>query len=497
MRNNTSNASAPNPPATAKHTINIVDIARGVRTALDTAAPGLAFAVPLFSSESSSSDPNTTATIPTTPTRLAWTITEAVFFLIMIGYIITRYVVNRDGTTNDKSANNILTMRIIITVCSGVATGLLASDLEGETYRSLAGILLIAINSFMVDASQEKFEKSTNSSRLGGELYTIPEGKSLNLAHELLVTDIAIMTHSLVNQFSEPANEDPDASITYALKRSTRDNETLFVTPPIAKDPENTRVRYHNGAGYNNIGLYFDSHQITTLDRSIFDDIENLNNTTDHRYKILMLARGYVPDQADLWSTIEVNILRRQGDANENHFDITIYNHSPLGVGQLSPEDYYTLAKVIYNKLHNQIPGGYGVAPTNIHFKKTQPDQEFNIEAAIAAENAATDAAPFDLTQYITTNDMLTSSFANARITATNTNHSCLVALQDLDNLLNNKPLFNDVYSSQALTNYKQRAIMRTLQYPFNHENFDQFENRVVTMPTRAVTVVAAHQPTA
>jgi hypothetical protein len=454
------------PTQKAAGTTNPLKIAAALRGGLDIAAPGLAFGAELLQGTNNPDTNTSTAAsaavtnqIPTATVRLAWMVTEFSFFLIMTAYFVSRYCLNNKSAKNNPSANNLLTMRVVIMLCSATAASLLASDLEGETYRSLAGIILIALTSFLVDSMDEKFEQPrTQTDLFRHSIYQLPEGKTFNLDHTFTPSDMALLWQTTVIGFSNYTDQENDTH--YALTRTHSDYEQLFVTPPITKLGRDTG--YYRGIGYNNLGLYFNNTLSHTLDRSIFDDIDNISEIEPYTYKILIPAQGYTEGHPTLWSTIEVQIHKRYLDRN-NHFNITIYNHSPLGGGRLLPDDYCNVARAI----HTQLTDTFHIETQNIHFK-SQDD--------LTHENNNNN---LNIAEVIPADQIPESPYTQPRLQATDTTYSSMAALKDLTALLHNTTPSQSGYRSQNLRRMKQQIIRETLTR-IPEEQRRTFTSRVV-----------------
>jgi|GEM_PF-5902689 len=474
----------------AKGTSNPLKIAAGLRTALDVGAAGFAFGAPLFTD-----DTNGTTTenppIPTTPARIAWAVTEWAFFLIMIAYLISRYGINGQQAQNNPSANNILMMRVVIALCSGTAASLLSSDLEGETYRSLAGIILVAITSFIVESTQEKFEKKDgqrNTDLYRPKPFQLPTGKTLYLEQTFTNSDMALLLKPIINNFS--AYTFPDQLPHYALNRALDDDQTIVVTPPMIKFHHAQQVtRFHQNLGFGELGLYFDKTLSPHLARSIFDDTANVTETTPYLYKIFIPTKSYIADNLDLWCITEVQIQKRQTDGN-NHFDITIACHNPVGTAKLNPQDFFSLAKAIFNRLTNAAPAGFNINREHIHFKSqadltnNNNDNNINIAAVIADEN--------QLDANITAENMPNNPSATPRLNQVNAAHSSVIVLEDLKNLLRDEPLNTSTYPAQNIRQLKKTAVMNTLNHIPEDER-KSFTARMVI--SQAVTMAEALHP--
>lgn len=408
---------------------------------------------------------------------------QLLYCVLMIACLIYRYGVQKKTADQTPSGNSIFMLRIVSTVLSAIAAGLIYADPEAESPISLIGLLVLTAVGIIAQPHEKLNAKQGGRAALmAPSRYQPPHGQCFNSDYQFQVVDVRILWRSMVRAHRPFAIADD--ALHYLLTHEAASHERLLVAPPMINVNEGVIASFESGIGRGHLGLYFDKRLATTLPRDIFDELDDFAIAQPRLYKVLFPVQGLNADAPGAWSTIEVKITAHQQNAHPV-FDIEIYNHNPSGGGILTAAQYRMLAGAIYQRLtHAEANGGLAIPQQRLRFKARPGVDYLNVHAAMhPAEGDAEPAeAPINPAQ------MLQSPYATPRLEADQSHASAMVVLDDLSHCLVGNPLAAVTYSAQKLAS-RQRYYMSSPLVDASQADREAFRSRI-TMDAPAATAV-------
>lgn len=363
------------------------------------------------------------------------------------------------NTYRTQSGRNVLLLRFTMGLLAMVAGSLLASDLEGETGRSIVGVTFIILSTFLSNALIEKYKavQNTQAVSLFNRRAGIPDGYELNENYVLTPRDMYLAVNATALKYSGFSGTN-----IYRLARNNFDNEILLVTPPITT-PDNNPPRFSNNVG---TGITtFVNKNTSRVPRDIFDEIRvEIAAPQDQIYRILFPCQGLDGANQDLWCNVEIVIEQLHGAAG-NTYSIKMFAHNPQGNGEIPPNIYKILGYSIKMRLVEIITAAN--AP-NIHFPNHTAGS-----ADIDVDNIPVVVNPADIPK---------SSYANPRLAAGNHQFSGIVALDDINKRLNGTGLKTQQFSSIELADTRRKIIEDILFY-HSKEQTQELRSRAFIQP--------------